>query len=617
MNELPEQVRDDLDLALKNQDMPGYENDAFAIAEKHGFVDEYQETMDFIEEMYERASEAGIEMGYIQNYFPRLPSDYTGLVNYLGLEEKGKIDKEFENEAKRLNKTALELTDDEKAKVIDNMIRRPKGDGKLSSTKQRKLVDAIDPDINQFYEDSESRLLGYIDGMNEQMAINKFFGKGDRTESIGNYVAKMVTNGEIDRDQQAEVIEILNSRFNRSATPQWVSNIKNMTYVTTMGSITSAVTQIGDLTWSIYKAGGYQTAKELVKAVTGKVDITKEDIGIEKVAAEYQDTLKSSQYVDSVFKYSGLTKMDRLGKETLINAAINKYRNRANKKDTSKLESELQDIFGDETSQVIEDLKSGEVTENVKMLAFNTLLDFQPATLSEMPEGYLKSGAGKLAYQLKTFTIKQLDVFRNESIDKMYSGDKKAQVEGIKNLIHLSAALMLSNFTADWIKDWLMGRPRHWDDIGIENLYRVFGISRYVTWQAKVMGIDKAIYSVVGPPALGQVAQGGMDAAKLAEGVFNSEKPFYEQLHKVKFINWIPIIGKPIYWNLGGGSRKSVEQELDRYNAIKKGTRWRDSLFGKRKLTPTEKQAYREAITYAFDKGWISSRTKTNHFRGW
>ena len=162
-----------------------------------------------------------------------------------------------------------------------------------------------------------------------------------------------------------------------------------------------------------------------------------------------------------------------------------------------------------------------------------------------------------------------------------------------------------------------MGRPRHWDDVLIENIYRLFGVSRYITWQAKTQGIDMAIYNLVAPAAGSQIAKTGKDLWDVSKSTYDPEKPFFEQLQNVKMLNFVPWVGKPIYWHFGGGSKKAVDQELKRYNAIKKGKRFRDWVFGKRKLTPTEQDAYREAIQESYKQGWISLKTKDNHFKGW
>ena len=61
------------------------------------------------------------------------------------------------------------------------------------------------------------------------------------------------------------------------------------------------------------------------------------------------------------------------------------------------------------------------------MLLYSRLLDFQPVALSEMPEYYLKAGNGRVFYMLKTYTLKQMDVFRKEVWHTMKNGDCPAK----------------------------------------------------------------------------------------------------------------------------------------------------------------------------------------------
>jgi len=155
--------------------------------------------------------------------------------------------------------------------------------------------------------------------------------------------------------------------------------------------------------------------------------------------------------------------MDTIGKEALLNAAHEKYMEDA-VKNPEKLKTKIEDIFGEETESVIEDLKAGKITDNVKLLVYSRLLDFQPAALSEMPEQYLKAGNGRVFYMLKTYTLKQFDVFRREVYNTFKNGDSQQKIEAVKKLAYLSGLIVLSNAGADEIKDWMLGRETTLED---------------------------------------------------------------------------------------------------------------------------------------------------------
>ena len=82
----------------------------------------------------------------------------------------------------------------------------------------------------------------------------------------------------------------------------------------------------------------------------------------------------------------------------------------------------MEQYFDGDIDEVLEDLRGDKITENIKVLVFNTLADHQPITLSEMPVKYNEMAGGRIFYMLKSFTIKQLDVFRNIHFDKINNG---------------------------------------------------------------------------------------------------------------------------------------------------------------------------------------------------
>ena len=170
------------------------------------------------------------------------------------------------------------------------------------------------------------------------------------------------------------------------------------------------------------------------------------------------------------------------------------------KKNSPELRIELEEIFGDKTDEVINDLADGNTTENVKYLLFSKLLDFQPVALSEVPEKYLSGGNGRILYALKTWTIKMFDVYRNEAFSKMASGNKQQRIEGIRNLIRLSMTLVLMNATADTIKDLIMGRKITLNDLIIDNIAKLFGLSKYQLDLSTQQGIGSTLLKTVLPP---------------------------------------------------------------------------------------------------------------------
>ena len=58
----------------------------------------------------------------------------------------------------------------------------------------------------------------------------------------------------------------------------WVAGYKGISYITTMGSPISAISQIQDLAFSLYENGFLTTGSEYIKAITGNQKISKDEL---------------------------------------------------------------------------------------------------------------------------------------------------------------------------------------------------------------------------------------------------------------------------------------------------------------------------------------------------
>lgn len=534
----------DLDLALKNGDILKINK----IISKYGLDKEFKQVRNLLDDLYKRAEDVGYDIGYEKNYFPRTIEDPAGLLEYF---QKGD-DWSLIDEAIKAKEIDLQryLTVEEKANVINTLMRGyPQGRVTLSKTgaMKNRSIDIVDAELNQFYGDSVGSLLKYVDQTNDAIEARRFFGKGKKADqfaniddSIGNYILDLMAKGKVRPSQERELREILQARFKPLGTSGAVRVYKNLSYIDTMGSPISAITQLGDLAFAIYKGGPVETAKAFGRALAGKSKITRQDIGIEKIAQEFSDSSRSASAVTKVFKAVGLEKLDALGKESVINATIGRYRKLASRP-TPDFLRRIGSVFGDETDSVLADLKAGKITENVKLLAFNELLDVQPVALSEMPEMYLKGGNGRIFYMLKTYTVKLFDVYRNEVFQEISAG-RKAQ--GLKNLIYLSGALVTMNATADEIKDLVLNRETSLKDRTVDNILKLAGFSKFTIYKARMEGIGSATARTILPPF------------KFIDSAYKDVVQANE-LSQLETIQSIPVGGKLYYWWFGKGAAKS------------------------------------------------------------
>ena len=544
----------ELDLALKN----GKQDKVFELAKKYKMENEYLKVKDTLDDLYKRANDVGYELGYEKNYWPRIIKDPEGFLEFImKRDDWSKFDAAIKEKEMILGRV---LDADEKAYLINTAIRGyGRGQVALSKTAAMKerVLDFISPELNQFYLESDKTIISYIDQVNDAIEARKFFGKHIITDvegglhidnSIGAYVMDLMAKGKITVAQEKELTSILRARFNPGKMGRVVGPIKNLSYITVMGSPYNAITQIGDLAFSIYSGGLIRTITGLPRIIIGKAKIKKADLGIERIASEFADASKGSQAVNKTFKIIGLDKIDAIGKESLINSTIRRLQHQSkNIQKYKKFMKELTDVFGDKTDDIIRDLQRGEITDDVKYLAFNKLLDFQPVALSEVPEQYLKSGNGKIFYMLKTWTIKMMDIYRREAISKMTK--KETFVEGFSNFLKLTAALVACEATADEIKDIILGREMKLSDRVIESTAKLFFASKWERRELAEQGLGARVAGEILPPT-NVVDDVWKDLTKVWK---NPDECF--DVNDMRTVQNIPIGGKLYYWWFGKASK--------------------------------------------------------------
>lgn len=552
------------DLARKNRDQDVVD----ALATKYNIHDELNRARDVMDGIFERAKAVGMDITYAKNHWPRMLKNPEKFMAYLrGREDWGVIERMMKEAADKKGVHIMDLTTEEQATLVNNFIRGY-GDkvslAKPSFTKGRS-INILDENLNQFYESTDSALSTYIVRMNDEIEARRFFGKelkpaeglGDRniSDSIGSYVLKATADGKIKPSQQKEVADILRSRFHRGKMNAGIDFYRNAEYISTMGSPISALTQIGDLGFSLFESGFYHTLRGMGKSAFSKQKITKEMLGIENVMQEFTKDTFSGKMLDKVFKAVGLSHMDNFGKETLVNGAFSRKQALAKKNDPV-LQQEMEFMFGaEEAALAKQELIDGKYTPRTMEMAFNTLADYQPVAKSEMPQKYLEQPNGRLFYMLKSFTLKQYDIFRTKAIDDIVSGDPKRARKGMKNLIRLAASFVAANATADEIKDLVLGRETPPSDKVVDNLWRLAGATKYDVYRARTDGVGRTVQGkLLFPTSI--VDRAGKDIYNTAVDKEYSKGPLKGEGYKLESTQTIPVGGKLYYWWFGRGAQK-------------------------------------------------------------
>lgn len=542
------------DLAQKNSDVKVQD----LLSQKYGFEKELKDVRALLDDIHTRATESGMDIGYRKGYFPRITKDPIQLLRYLqGDPNWSMYDAYLQRVAKEKGKHLNDITPEEQVGILNNMLRGYGNKITLSSPAFAKgrTIDFIDSDLNKFYVDSDTALATYITRMEDEIAGRNFFGKGENImDSIGAYVMREIQSGKLNPADADEVSDVLRARFARGKMAGALSAYRDLEYMSTMGSPISAITQLQDLSFSAYENGVYNTLAGATKAA-GKKGVTKEQLGVEKITQEFMEQSVTGKYVDATFKLVGLSQLDRLGKETLVNSTFLRLQDLANKGDI-RLKDELFRILNaDEIPLATQELKNGELTDRTAAVLINKLLDFQPVTKSEMPLYYLKHPNGRIMYMLKSFTIKQIDVFRRESLSKIASGDPKQVAIGIGNFIHLSSLFMLAGMGADKLKDAVLGRETDISDTVVDNIYRIFGATKYDIYKARTEGFGSTVLRKMLFP-MSIIDRAGKDITNIFTDKEYTTGPLKGENYKLESTQSIPLGGKLYYWWLGRGAQK-------------------------------------------------------------
>jgi hypothetical protein len=554
------------------------------LALKNGRFDEAEkilgkETMDEIrnvtEEIGDEMNRVGYQFERREDYFPRRVKDLKGLRNELGKEMGNQIDDAIAEQQQKAKEKGYTLSDMEISKIINNVINgsyRPIGGRKPKSLKQRS-IEEVTPELDKYYYDAVESWIMHINEASDIIEMRKLLGKDikidgdvvDMNESIGEVVRQIRDREGLNEQEVNELIGALRARLGYRATGKVWQAYRSMTAMTTLGQFSNALTQLGDFTWSFYENGLFDTLGGAGDVIS-QSGITMKDLGIDEMSAEFRTPNGMHDAVDKLFKYTGLKAIDRLGKETLANSSLRQYQQMAkNDSFTQDKQDKLDSLFGAEQDRVIEDLKNGERTKDVDLLIFSTLLDWHPTTLSNMPQAYLEHPNGRVLYTLKTFTVKQLDNFRRIAVDDMIEGvatkDVALASRGFGKLMKLAGIMLASNVPIDLLKDWLTGKDIEFSDTVLDNLFKLFGFSRYNAWRATRRGqkVSESLLREFLPPFpwLDYVAE---DIKTITEQLNKGDDV---DLMNLESWNMLPFYGRGVYWRYGKGEEKEEKRRKE------------------------------------------------------
>lgn len=580
--------------ALMNRDYDTAEGILNKYAKSRGTLDEVRNVLDNVFDELKKAGIKGVK--YMENYFPRRVINVKQLrkeISEIDTQESNRLATELRNA--RLEKNRA-LTIDEEEAIIRNRLQavmNAKPNAKLGNMQNRQIEELYD-NLLKYYDEPENALIEYIQGAVNVIERKNFFGQSSVADDVLSFnsdksIAKLINDelGDFSDDALDEIETVLTARFS----PQFadkpaghaVQISKNLIYASHLGNPYNALTQLGDLGISAYLEGILNMPKGILRTITNSgIDVR--DLGVQNFAAEL-GTQKgwTRALVDLSFK-TGFAKIDRFGKNALINSAFEKVYKQVTatgkklEQNLAKLRNEYGDTFGNDLDSFINAVRNKDFQDpNVQLYLFNRLADAQPITMSELPASYLKNPNGRLLYTLKSYSIKQLDIMRKDIWRNVADGIKEKNVkkvgEGLKNAMAYTVLVTGGNATVKQIKDFTLGKDIDEDKIANDfgnNILQQFFLSRYAFDKSLSKGdVVTPLKDAVLPP-YDWAVYGGKDIFHFlgVDEFFNPLDPF-KKLNKeldggyrYKSLQYLPFVGKLPYWWFMGGKEDYEEKKF-------------------------------------------------------
>lgn len=374
--------------------MEGQYDAAVGLMRKYGIDPKaYDQAIEMFEEVHSTLSDLGLQMGKLENYFPRRVADLRGL--------KKKLEEKYGVPANEIERALLDeqtkksapLTAYEESEVISRVVFRYRNPSQAFAHRNKRMMPTIDPDLLPFYADPVETATKYLENAAEiaarNVALQKLSGQfkaltdervnlieeyenetdpqrqnelSDRinqlgvilggldtalydphNSTVGIVMQDLIRKGEITTEQATEAGKLMRARFDYRPQSKGWQVLKSTAYMTTLGQYKAALRNLADLVPTIIDVGVADGIKSgvlpsLFKNLSGKgvkvgdSYITMDDVlGEIKLNEEFVETDAANRGMKAAFKYSLFNWSDRVGKESLANARVAKLRKLAEK----------------------------------------------------------------------------------------------------------------------------------------------------------------------------------------------------------------------------------------------------------------------------------------------
>jgi len=493
-----------------------------------------------LDQVYSEATDAGLDVNYLQEYFPRKIKDFVGLMNLYGKDVNEDFLDYIEQENQRRTESGEKLLiPSDYPTEFDNYLNQKKfvQPSRIPANLKERRTNMISKEAQPFYYEPEVALSAYLNNIIVAIETQKLLGNAistkkkpvvidgetvkalnlnDPTGSLNQLVGRLIAEGKINKEQMQNLEYGLVQFFN----PQGASeaNIfelgRTFSYGTLLVEPTSTLSQMYDMAFTMLDNGILPS----IGALVGRKGIKMRDLGLDpdRLSAEYPagESGKRKFFNDLVRRgltLTGFRRMDQLMKETNLTANYRRFQKLAklapNSKQHQKFRKEVEFMVGPDVDNVINDLKLNKPDSPfVRELLVRKLLETQPLNRFEMPLSVSSNPNTRMLYTMKSFVVKQMNLITRRYISVMFNSSLplSQRATAAKDLIKLLFLFMLVGMPIDFLKDLIAGRDVYPSDYATNSLLRVAGISKYTLYEAQREGIGGAIKNYMTPVGIDQ-----------------------------------------------------------------------------------------------------------------
>ena len=520
-----------------------------ALLHKHGLLNMYRlDVQPIFEEIYVDYVELGMpKMGYLEQYFSRTVNDLEGLIKSYGHDTK----RTFEALVRAENIRRSELTEDgiaaplpamndtERARFfqgfLQNKFKSELNKVTLPGNIKARETSVIPDDKLKFYDDPSISFAKYIDNMSRAIEGFKVVGdtrKNKHLGTLGKKIEELFSSGQIDQvdaDTVKSLTELTTLQVQQEN--EILKSLGTLTYMATLINPGPVLVQIMDL----YKVALYRGLGGVVsgtyRTVTGnrRFDIER-DWGIAKsqISAEFEDPSFLTKALDfGLSRLVPFRQMDTAMKHASIEAAYDDFVKKANAPVGSKKHQQLLDYLTikmgpEDAAKAVTDLKLNKTNDSiyVKEALLSELLERQPLTRLQVPEGYQTDPSKRLFYKLSTFMLLDLNYNRQEFMNDLGGPGKtlKQRTVALRRLAYMATLLTMFGLPSDLLDDWIAGKDTYIPEHVMNNMLGMFGLSRYTTSRALNKGTVESVIQRFTPPAINIMIDGEQSLRSWVKG---------------------------------------------------------------------------------------------------